>query len=222
MELTKIQEKELQEVLRLKEFEKEIQSEYKYVAGVDEAGRGPLAGPVVVAAVIMPKDSKILGIRDSKRISEKKRNKLYDIIRKEALSYSIIEIGPEKIDEINILAATKLACKKVIESLSITPDMVLIDALDKIDVNLPVISIIKGDDNSYSIACASILAKVYRDRKMIEYSKKYPEFGLEKHKGYGTKKHYEALENYGITKIHRKSFIHKNYSKYIESSESEI
>lgn len=183
----------------------------KLIAGIDEAGRGPLAGPVVCACVIMPmEEGKIIdGINDSKKLSEKKREELFEKIIKTAISYSIIEVDEKKIDEINILNATKLGMKKALESLSVEPDIVLIDAV-KIDTDILQDNIIKGDALSYNIASASILAKVYRDRKMKELSMIYPEYNFAKHKGYGTKEHIEALKKYGKCKIHRDTFI-KNF-----------
>lgn len=183
----------------------------KLIAGIDEAGRGPLAGPVVCACVIMPlDDDKIIeGINDSKKLSEKKREKLYDKIIENALSYSIIEIDEKTIDSINILNATKLGMKKSLESLLVTPDIVLIDAV-KIDTITPQDNIIHGDALSYNIAAASILAKVHRDRLMKKLSLKYPEYNFAKHKGYGTKEHIEALKKFGKCEIHRESFI-KNF-----------
>lgn len=180
---------------------------YKYIAGVDEAGRGPLAGPVCVASVIMPLDDFIEGIDDSKKVSEKKREELFDIIKQKAISYSIQLVSEKVIDDINILEATKLGMKNAIENLSVTPDIVLVDAVKNLDVSVATLPIIHGDALSYNIAAASILAKVTRDRLMVELAKKYPEYGLEKHKGYGTKQHIEALKQYGPTEIHRKSFL---------------
>ncbi len=190
------------------DYEKKYQG--KLVAGIDEAGRGPLAGPVVCACAIMPMDEdKIIdGINDSKKLSVKKREELYDKIVGTAIAYSIVEIDEKKIDEINILQATKLGMKKAVESLSVTPDIVLIDAV-KIDTALPQDNIIRGDSLSYNIASASILAKVHRDRLMEKLDKKYPEYGFAKHKGYGTKAHIEALKKYGKCKIHRDTYIKK-------------
>ena len=183
------------------------------IAGIDEAGRGPLAGPVVCACVIMPLDEQniIEGINDSKKLSEKKRELLYDKIIEKALAYSIIEVDEKTIDEINILQATKLGMKRALESLKIKPDIVLIDAV-KIDTEIKQDNIIKGDALSYNIAAASILAKVYRDRLMKELSKEYPQYNFEKHKGYGTKEHIDALKKYGKCKLHRETFI-KNFIK---------
>ena len=192
-------------------FDKEYQTnKIKLIAGVDEAGRGPLAGPVAVASVIMPLDKDIIeGVNDSKKLTEKKREKLFDEIIEKAIAYHIELVDHKTIDEINILNATKLGMKTCIEKLSIKPDLVLIDAV-KLDVQVPTESIIKGDAKSYNIACASILAKVSRDRLMLELDAIYPEYGFKKHKGYGTKAHIEALKQFGKCDIHRNSFI-KNF-----------
>ena len=189
----------------------------KLIARIDEAGRGPLAGPVVCACVIMPmgEDDIIDGINDSKQLSEKKREFLYDKIIEKAISYSIVEIDKDKIDEINIYQATRLGMKLALEGLKVKPERVLIDAM-KIETNLPQNNIIKGDTLSYNIAAASILAKVYRDRLMVKYDKIYPQYGFAKHKGYGTKSHYEALKKYGKTQIHRESFL-KNLDEKIDA-----
>lgn len=186
--------------------------EGKIIAGIDEAGRGPLAGPVVCACVIMPldKDKIIEGINDSKKLTEKKREFLYTKILQTAISYSIIEVNEKDIDEINILNATKLGMEKALKAISVKPDIVLIDAV-KINTDIQQENIIKGDALSYNIAAASILAKVYRDRKMIELDKIYPQFGFAKHKGYGTKAHIEALKEYGKCCYHRETFI-KNFN----------
>ncbi len=191
------------------DYEKKYQG--KLIAGIDEAGRGPLAGPVVCACVIMPldEDKIIEGINDSKKLSAKKRDVLYDKIIEKAISYKIVEVDHKTIDEINILQSTRKGMKEAVEGLNITPDIVLIDAVN-IDTCLPQESIIKGDTLSYNIAAASILAKVYRDRLMEKLDKKYPEYGFKKHKGYGTKSHIEALKKYGKSEIHRDSFI-KNF-----------
>ena len=191
------------------DYEKEYLSKgCKYIAGIDEAGRGPLAGPVCVASVIMPLDEEniIEGINDSKKLSEKKRDLLYDKIMEKAIAYHIELVDEETIDKINILNATKVGMMVCINELSIKPDVVLIDAV-KIDSDIETVSIIKGDQLSYSIACASILAKVTRDRLMLEIDKEYPEYGFAKHKGYGTKVHIEALKKYGKCPRHRNSFI---------------
>lgn len=181
---------------------------YKYIAGVDEVGRGPLAGPVVCAAVIMPIDDLIEGIDDSKKLSEKKRNTLSELIKQKAIAYNIAEVSPLVIDEINILEATKLCMKNALEGLCVKPDVALVDAL-KLDIDIPVVNIIKGDFLSYNIGAASIIAKVYRDNLMVEYAKEYPEYAFEKHKGYGTKVHIDAIKSCGPCKIHRRSFIKK-------------
>ena len=194
----------------------DYENEYKkfgLVAGIDEAGRGPFAGPVVCACVIMPleEDKIIEGINDSKKLSAKKREFLYEKIKENAISYSIYVIDEKKIDEINILQATKLGMKKALESLNIVPNTVLIDAV-KIDTDINQVPIIKGDSLSYNIAAASILAKVYRDKLMEEYAREYPLYNFEKHKGYGTKEHILLLRKYGKCPIHRNSFI-KNFIK---------
>lgn len=178
------------------------------IGGIDEAGRGPLAGPVVCAMVIMPLDEdKIIdGINDSKKLTEKKREILFDKIINTAIAYDIEEVDNIKIDEINILNATKLGMMQCVENIEIKPDLILIDAV-KLDVQIPTDSLIKGDAKSYNIACASIIAKVYRDRLMKDFDKKYPEYNFAKHKGYGTKEHIENLKKYGKCEIHRNSFI---------------
>lgn len=191
------------------DYENECKSEgYKLIAGIDEAGRGPLAGPVCVAIVIMPleEDKIIAGVNDSKKLSEKKRDILFDKIISNAIAYDIEYIDEETIDTINILNATKLGMYQCIQNISVKPDMVLIDAV-KIDSDIPTKAIIKGDALSYSIACASILAKVSRDRLMLKLDEEYPQYNFKKHKGYGTKEHIENLKKYGASKIHRKSFI---------------
>ena len=189
----------------------EYENKYKdlgLVAGIDEAGRGPLAGPVVCACVIMPlnEDSIIEGVNDSKKLSAKKRDILFDRIVEKATDYSVVEIDEATIDQINILNATKLGMKKALESLTQKPNVVLIDAV-KIDTNIKQENIVKGDAKSYTIACASILAKVHRDRLMQKLALEYPQYHFEKHKGYGTKEHIEALKKYGKCKIHRDTFI---------------
>ena len=184
----------------------------KLICGVDEAGRGPLAGPVCAAAVIMPSGLMIEGVNDSKKLTPKKRETLYQIIIEKCIDYSVSLVCAEKIDEINILNATHLAMKNAVDSLKQKPDMVLVDgnSLPKWDVDS--VSIVKGDALSHSIACASILAKVSRDKFMIEQAEKYPSYGFERHKGYGTKAHIEALKKYGPCEIHRKTFL-KNILK---------
>ena len=199
--------KEKQEIDKLK-FEKEEQAKGNFIiAGVDEVGRGPLAGPVCVAAVIMPLDDIIEGVDDSKKVSEKKRKLLFEVIKEKAVAYSVKMVNEEVIDKINILEATKLCMKEAIESLPLRPDVVLIDAIDKLDTDVNLRGIIKGDALSYSIGCASILAKVTRDKYMENLAEEYPEYGFEKHKGYGTKMHIEALKEYGPCVHHRLSFL---------------
>ncbi len=188
-------------------YERDLLSKgYKYIAGVDEVGRGPLAGDLVVVATIMDLEKIVEGVNDSKKLTEKKREKLFPDIISHALAYSIVHISPKVIDEINILKATKLAMEKSIADLSIKPDFVLVDAM-KLDLNVPYLSIIKGDANSYSIAAASIIAKVTRDREMVALATKYPQYGFDKNKGYGTALHTEALREIGACEIHRRSFI---------------
>ncbi len=192
------------------EYENQAMSEgYKVVCGIDEAGRGPLCGPVCAAAVILPPGCEIEGINDSKKLSEKKREALYDIITKKALAYSTFMVGPDVIDEINILQATFLAMRTCVENLDVKPDIALIDGNGKPGLAIAERTIVKGDAKSISIAAASILAKVTRDRYMKEADEKYPEFQFAKHKGYGTKLHYEMIEKYGICPEHRRSFLKK-------------
>ena len=179
---------------------------YKVIGGIDEAGRGPLAGPVVAACCVLDPEVKILGLDDSKKLSEKKREALFDEIRDKALGFEIAVIGPDVIDEINILEATKMAMRQCVDKIETKPDLLLVDAV-KLDCNVPVIPIIKGDAKSDSIAAASILAKVTRDRIMVQYGEEYPQYGFEKHKGYGTRDHYKAIREYGITPIHRRTFL---------------
>ena len=181
------------------------------IAGVDEVGRGPLAGPVVCAAVIMPLDEEnlIVGVDDSKKLSEKKREQLAEEIKKRALAYTIVEIDEKVIDEINILEATKLGMKQAIETLSITPDVVLTDGNMTIDISHRQHSVIHGDALSYSIGAASIIAKVYRDKMMEEYAKTYPHYAFEKNKGYGTAAHIQGIKEYGLCPIHRRTFTKK-------------
>ena len=183
----------------------------QYIAGVDEVGRGPLAGPVVCAAVIMPlqEDLLIEGVDDSKKLSAKKREELAEKIKNTALAFTIVEIDEKKIDEINILEATKLGMKQAIESLSVTPDTVLTDGNMTIDISIPQQSVIHGDALSYSIGAASIVAKVYRDNLMDEYAKTYPQYAFEKNKGYGTKAHIDGIKEYGLCPIHRRTFTKK-------------
>ena len=179
---------------------------YTAIAGIDEAGRGPLAGPVVAACAIMPLDDIIEGINDSKKLSEKKREALFEQIKEKALAFSIVEMSAEVIDDINILEATKKAMIQCVNELAIKPDVVFIDAV-KLNLPYETLSIIKGDARSYNIAAASILAKVHRDRLMREYAKIYPEYGFAKHKGYGTSEHIRALKEFGPCPLHRALFI---------------
>lgn len=197
------------------EYENEAYSKgYKRVCGVDEAGRGPLAGPVFAAAVILPRGYVIEGVNDSKKLSEKKREELFEKIKSEALCYSIASVDEKTIDEINILNATFLAMEKAVEGLEIKTDFVMIDGnRSPKHLDIPCQTIVKGDAKSASIAAASILAKVSRDRFMLEMAEKYPEYCFEKHKGYGTKLHYEMLDKYGVSEIHRKSFLKSWYAK---------
>lgn len=195
------------------DYENEYQNKgYKLIAGMDEAGRGPLAGPVVCACVIMPlqKDKIIDGINDSKKLTEKKRNELFDKIIQTAICYSICEVDEKTIDKINILQATKQGMSSCVKSLVKLPDIVLVDAVSGLDLGTEYLPIIKGDALSYNIAAASILAKVHRDRLMVELDKKYPQYNFKKHKGYGTKEHIELLKKYGKCPLHRDSFI-KNF-----------
>ena len=180
---------------------------YSKIAGVDEVGRGPLAGPVCCACVIMPLDDIIEGIDASKKVSEKKREKLFGLIKEKAIAYQIEFVDEKTIDEINILEATKKCMAKSINNMPIMPDIVLVDAVKNLDTEVATLPIIHGDALSYNIAAASILAKVTRDKLMVEYGKKYPQYGFEKHKGYGTKMHIDALKQYGPLSIHRKSFL---------------
>ncbi len=190
----------------MKEYENELyKSGINYIGGVDEVGRGPLVGPVVTACVILPKDFYDDRINDSKKLSEKKREELYDVIMKNAISIGIGKSSEKIIDEINILEATKRAMKEAIKNCNIKPEHLLIDAV-KLDIDIPSTSIIKGDAKSQSIAAASIIAKVTRDRMMYELDKKHPEYDFANNKGYGTKKHLEALYKYGPLKEHRKTF----------------
>ena len=184
---------------------------YQYIAGVDEVGRGPLAGPVVCAAVIMPlaKEELIEGVDDSKKLSEKKREELAKKIKEKAIAYSIVEIDEKAIDEMNILQATRLGMKRAIESLCVSPDVVLTDGNMTIEIPFPQKSVVHGDALSYSIGAASIVAKVYRDNLMGEYAKQYPQYAFEKNKGYGTAAHIAGIQEYGLCPIHRKTFTKK-------------
>lgn len=183
-----------------------IKKGFEYIAGIDEAGRGPLAGPVVAAAVMLSKDTFISGLDDSKKLSEKKRELLYDEIIEKALAYGIGIVDEKYIDEVNILNATKKAMCKAVSSLKLKPDILLVDAVTLDDIDIKQLSIIKGDKKSVSIAAASIIAKVTRDRIITEMDLLYPQYGFKKHKGYGTKEHIEAIKKYGFCPIHRMSF----------------
>ncbi|MCR4998789.1 MAG: ribonuclease HII [Lachnospiraceae bacterium] len=207
----KMVEKQYAEIARmdrLKQFERGYWNQgMRLVCGIDEAGRGPLAGPVVAGAVIFDPDCDILYINDSKKLSAAKREELYDEIMDKALAVGVGIATPQRIDEINILQATYEAMRMAIAELGVTPDVLLNDAVTIPAVEIPQVPIIKGDAKSFSIGAASIIAKVTRDRMMIEYDKQYPEYGFAGHKGYGTKEHYEALRTYGVTPIHRRSFL---------------
>lgn len=214
-----MKEKEIERLKELKKIEDELYIQgIKYIAGIDEAGRGPLAGPVVVACVVMKSDSMIEGVNDSKKVSEKKREKVYEDIINEAIAYGVGIVSQTEIDRINILNATKqglkIAVKEMEEDLHrklkdvIKPEIILVDALTKIDTdNIPYKSIIKGDSKSYSIAAASIIAKVTRDRIMRQWDEVYPMYGFAKHKGYGTAAHISAIKEYGLCPLHRRSFV---------------
>ena len=192
------------------EYEKQAMAEgYKVVCGVDEAGRGPLCGPVCAAAVILPMDCEIEGINDSKKLSEKKRDMLFDIIKEKALAYSIVMVDAKTIDEINILQATFKAMREAVEGLSLEADIALIDGNQKPGLSIEQRTLVKGDAKSISIAAASILAKVTRDRYCLEMDEKYPEYQFAKHKGYGTKLHYEMIAEHGICPEHRRTFLKK-------------
>ena len=194
------------------EYERALQKKgVRYIAGVDEVGRGPLAGPVVCAAVIMPLDENdlIVGVDDSKKLSEKKREELAKRIKEKALCYTVVEIDERTIDEINILEATKLGMKRAVESLEISPEIVLTDGNMTLDIATPQKSVIHGDALSYSIGAASIVAKVYRDNLMDEYAKTYPAYAFEKNKGYGTAAHIQAIKEQGLCPIHRRTFTKK-------------
>ncbi len=186
-----------------------LNRQYRAVCGIDEAGRGPLAGPVYAAAVILPRDAVILGLDDSKKLTEKKREELFDVITETAAAYSIGFADEKEIDEINILQATFLAMKRAVDALPVKPDFALVDGNRDPELGIDTLTVVKGDAKSMSIAAASVLAKVSRDRFMREAAKKYPQYEFDKHKGYGTKLHYERIEQYGICDIHRKTFLKK-------------
>ena len=208
-----MKEKEEQRLIELKKIEEEIylkNPNFKYICGIDEAGRGPLAGPVVVACAIMPRNSMIEGVNDSKKISEKKREELFEKITEEAISYGVGIIDQKEIDRINILNATKEGLTMAVKELSIRPDLIIVDALKGIDTDgIPYESMIKGDAKCYSIAAASIIAKVTRYRIMRQWDEIYPQYGFIKHKGYGTAAHIAAIKEYGPCSLHRNSFIKK-------------
>ena len=199
------------------EFDNDYRKNYPLICGVDEAGRGPLAGDVFAAAVIFAPDTVIEGINDSKKLSEKKREALFDEIIEKALFYSIQIATVEEIEQINILNSAMLAMKRAVESLGTTPDLVLVDGNKKPDLNIEAQTVIKGDAKSQSIAAASILAKVSRDRYMIQMAEKYPQYKFEKHKGYGTKLHYQMIDRFGESPIHRPSFLKKYYANKIKT-----
>ncbi len=199
-------EKERQRIETMRTYEEQYR-DCAYICGIDEAGRGPLAGPVVAGAVILPKDCRILYINDSKQLSEKKREDLYDIIMEQALSCAVGYATPERIDEINILQATYEAMREAIGKLSCKPDILLNDAVTIPRISIPQVPIIKGDAKSITIGAASIIAKVTRDRLMREYDKIFPQYGFAGNKGYGSAEHMDALKKYGPTPIHRKSFL---------------
>lgn len=203
-----------QEQIDLWRFEHEAFSDgYELVCGVDEAGRGPLAGPVCAAAVILPPDVQIAGLNDSKKLTDKKRRELFDVITETAVCYGIAFCDETVIDEINILQATFRAMRQAIDALCVKPQLALVDGNRAADFGVPVRTIVKGDSLSASIAAASILAKVSRDRLMEEYDEKYPQYGFAVHKGYGTQRHYAALRQYGPCPIHRMSFLKKFYGE---------
>lgn len=202
-------EEEMARVEAMFEYEKQY-PDCKYIAGIDEVGRGPLAGPVVTCCIIMPKDIRIPYVNDSKKVTKKRREMLYDIIMEKAIAVSIGINDEKRIDEINILQATYEAMRQAINNLEVKPDILLNDAVTIPEVDIPQIPIIKGDAKSFTIACASIIAKVTRDRLMEDYDKEYPGYGFSKNMGYGTKEHTDALRKLGPCKIHRRSFI-KNF-----------
>lgn len=189
-------------------IEKEIKADgYNFICGVDEAGRGPLAGPVCAAAVILKEDTEIDGLNDSKKLTERKREQLFDVIKEKAVAYSVAFASVEEIEELNILGATFLAMKRAVEGLNVPADFAIIDGNRLPSLEIAAKPVVKGDMHSMSVAAASVLAKVTRDRLLLEYDKEYPEYKFSAHKGYGTKAHYEAIREYGITPIHRKSFL---------------
>ena len=202
-------QKELERISVMKQYENKY-SDYEYICGIDEVGRGPFAGPVIACAVILPKDCNILYINDSKQLSEKKREELYDEIIKEAVAFGVGSVPPNQIDEMNILQATYEAMRKAIGNLSIQPNILLNDAVTIPGVNIKQVPIIKGDAKSISIAAASIVAKVTRDKLMVAYDKVFPGYDFASNKGYGSAKHIEAIQMLGLTPIHRRTFV-KNF-----------
>lgn len=203
-------EKEINRINHMQEIENDLYEKgYKNVCGIDEAGRGPLCGPVVAAAVILPKDIYIEGINDSKKLSEKKREIIFEEIEKKAIAIGVGIVDVEVIEEKNILNATKIAMKKALENLKVQPDYVLIDGNQMIDIKTDAKTVVSGDSLSHSIAAASIIAKVTRDKMLYDFDKKYSEYNFAKHKGYGTKEHREAILKYGLCPIHRPSFCKK-------------
>lgn len=196
------------------EIENSLYSDgYRVICGVDEAGRGPLAGPVCAAAVILPNGLEIPGLTDSKKLTDKKRRELFPIIKEQAVAYGIGFASHEEIDEINILQATYLAMERALAQLPVKPDIAMIDGNRAKDFGMPVRTVVKGDSLSANIAAASVLAKVCRDDLMLELANQYPEYGFEVHKGYGTKAHYEALRQHGASPVHRKTFLKKFYGE---------
>lgn len=196
------------------EIENSLYSDgYRVICGVDEAGRGPLAGPVCAAAVILPNGLEIPGLTDSKKLTDKKRRELFPIIKEQAVAYGIGFASHEEIDEINILQATYLAMERALAQLSVKPDIAMIDGNRAKDFGIPVRTVVKGDSLSANIAAASVLAKVSRDDLMLELAGQYPEYGFEVHKGYGTKAHYAALRQHGASPVHRKTFLKKFYGE---------
>ncbi len=201
-------EKEKRMLQEMQVYERELRDRgVRYIAGIDEVGRGPLAGPVVAAAVILPEDFDVLGVNDSKKLSEKRREELFIKIKEKAIAWAIGMADNRIIDEINILQATKQAMREAVGNLEVEPEHLLIDAVKLEDVEIPQTSIIKGDEKSLSVAAASILAKVTRDHMMVDYANEFPGYAFEKNKGYGTKAHYEGLRAQGLCPIHRKTFL---------------
>lgn len=200
-------ERERERLYAMSEFERRY-ADKQYICGVDEVGRGPFAGPVMAGAVILPKDCEILYLNDSKKLSAKRREALYEEIKEKAVAYAVARVEPERIDEINILQATYEAMKEAVEKLAPAPDIILVDAVTIPGIDTAQEPIIKGDARSVSIAAASVLAKVERDRVMMEYAEEYPGYGFETNMGYGTREHRDALKTLGPTPIHRRTFIH--------------